>query len=389
MSVTRTYILAAGGTGGHMMPASALATELVARGHTVALITDARGAKIPGLCSDMAVHLIPAGRITKNPLSWPGGARAILAGRLQSMRLYKQLQPSAVIGFGGYPAFPALIAAIGMRITTAVHEQNAVLGRVNRQVARKVAAIVTAYPQIQRMPKAALGKVHLLGNPVRTEVEVLRDNSYASQDSDGRINILVTGGSQGASILSQIVPDGLAALPAPIKTQLNIVQQCRENELADVQARYAAQGLNAMLLPYITDMPAQLAKAQVVIARAGASTIAELTCAGRPAILIPLPSAMDDHQTFNAQGMTAAGGARTIVQSDFTPEALAQNLLELGLGSDELKKAAAAAKSCGHPHATQVLANLIERLSPTPRMETLTRKPARIQAHPQTKGAFA
>mgnify|MGYP001342183759 CR=1 FL=1 len=175
MSISRHFVLAAGGTGGHMMPAHALAAELVARGHRVALVTDERGAKIPGLFDDVQTHILPAGRITRNPLSWPGGVRAILSGRGMALRLYEAFEPSAVMGFGGYPAFPALFAAHSAGIPTAVHEQNAVLGRVNRLVANRVRAIATAYPDVQRIAAKNLDKVHLVGNPVREEVLALRD----------------------------------------------------------------------------------------------------------------------------------------------------------------------------------------------------------------------
>jgi UDP-N-acetylglucosamine--N-acetylmuramyl-(pentapeptide) pyrophosphoryl-undecaprenol N-acetylglucosamine transferase len=386
MSITRHYVLAAGGTGGHMMPASALAEELVARGHQVALITDARGAKIPGLCKDMSVHIIPAGRITKNPLSWLPGARAIWAGRAQSKRLYAQFKPSAVVGFGGYPAYPALIAAHSMGIPTAVHEQNAVLGRVNRQVAGSVTAIATAYPDIKRLPDHARAKVHLVGNPVRAEVAKLRDESYPALDGESVFRILVTGGSQGASILSEVVPDGLGLLPVHFRRRMQVTQQCRAEDIEKVRAVYSALGIPADLATYISDMPEKLSWAHLVIGRAGASTIAELTAAGRPAILVPLPSAMDDHQTFNVREMVSAGGARAIIQSAFTPIELAKQMQKLGLEPDMLANAASRAKSVGRPHATRDLADLVEGLGRTPVMDGLS---ARTPPKPSTRFAGA
>jgi len=388
MSVTRHYVLAAGGTGGHMMPASALATELVARGHRVALITDARGAKIPGLCPDMAVHIIPAGRITKNPLTWLPGARAIMAGRLQSKRLYTQFKPSAVIGFGGYPAYPALIAAHSMGIPTAVHEQNAVLGRVNRQVAGSVSAIATAYHNIQQMPDHALPKVHLLGNPVRADVAALRDLPYPSLDGESVFRVLVTGGSQGASILSAVVPEGLGLLPVHFRRRMQVTQQCRAEDIERVRSVYAQLGIPADLAMYINDMPDKLSWAHLVIGRAGASTIAELTAAGRPAILVPLPSAMDDHQTVNVRDMVNAGGARAIAQSAFTPIELAKQMQKLGLEPEALANAAARAKSVGRPHATRDLADLVESLGNTPVMDGLSARPTK-RAQPSTRLAGA
>ena len=371
MTIKRHYVLAAGGTGGHMMPAHALAEELIARGHHVALITDARGAKIPGLFDGVQTHIMPAGRITKNPLTWFGGAKAIWAGRAMALRLYETFQPSAVIGFGGYPAYPALLAAKKAGIATAVHEQNAVLGRVNRMVAKWVNAIATAYPQVDRIPNVPAAKVHLVGNPVREEIVALRDQPYPPIDEEGVFRILVIGGSQGASILSQVVPDGLAMLPVALRRRLQVTQQCRAEDIEAVRARYVALGIPADLATYMEDIPERLAWTHLVIARAGASSIAELTVAGRPAILIPLPTAMDDHQTANVREMVVAGGARSIKQSAFTPKELAKQMQKLGLEPKGLTNAAAAAKKCGRPHAARDLAHLVEGLSRPPVVDGL------------------
>ncbi len=371
MSITRHFVLAAGGTGGHMMPAHALAAELIARGHQVALITDERGAKIPGLFDGVQTHVLPAGRITKNPMSWPGGARAILKGRRMALRLFDAFQPSAVIGFGGYPAYPALIAARSAKIPTAVHEQNAVLGRVNRMVANTVTAIATSYPDVARITEKNLKKVTLVGNPVRDEILELRDQPYPAIDGEAVFSILVVGGSQGATVLSDVVPDGLAMLPPALTRRLQVTQQCRIEDIDAVRARYAGLGIPADLATYMTDMPKKLAWAHLVIARAGASTIAELTAAGRPAILVPLPSATDDHQSANVREMVAAGGARAIPQSRFTPVELAKQMQKLGLEPVGLTNAAKAARGCGRPHATRDLANLLESLGRPPVVDGL------------------
>jgi UDP-N-acetylglucosamine--N-acetylmuramyl-(pentapeptide) pyrophosphoryl-undecaprenol N-acetylglucosamine transferase len=371
MSITRHFVLAAGGTGGHMMPAHALAAELIARGHHVALITDERGAKIPGLFDGVQTHILPAGRITKNPLSWPGGARAILKGRRMALRLFDTFQPSAVIGFGGYPAYPALVAARSAKIPTAVHEQNAVLGRVNRMVANWVTAIATSYPDVARIAEKNLKKVTLVGNPVRDEILELRDQPYPAIDGEAVFSILVVGGSQGATVLSDVVPDGLAMLPPALTRRLQVTQQCRIEDIDAVRARYASLGIPADLATYMTDMPEKIAWAHLVIARAGASTIAELTAAGRPAILIPLPSATDDHQSANVREMVTAGGARAIPQSLFTPVELAKQMQKLGLEPVGLTNAAKAARGCGRPHATRDLANLVENLGRPPVVDGL------------------
>jgi UDP-N-acetylglucosamine--N-acetylmuramyl-(pentapeptide) pyrophosphoryl-undecaprenol N-acetylglucosamine transferase len=371
LSITRHFVLAAGGTGGHMMPAHALAAELIARGHHVALITDERGAKIPGLFEGVQTHILPAGRITKNPLSWPSGLRAILKGRRMALQLFEAFQPSAVIGFGGYPAYPALVAARAAKIPTAVHEQNAVLGRVNRMVANWVTAIATSYPDVSRIADKNLKKVTLIGNPVRDDIVELRDKPFPAIDDEAVFSVLVVGGSQGATVLSDVVPSGLAMLPPALTRRLQVTQQCRPEDIDAVRARYASLGIPADLATYMTDMPKKIEWAHLVIARAGASTIAELTVAGRPAILIPLPSATDDHQTANVREMVAAGGARMIVQSQFTPVELAKQMQKLGLEPVGLANAAKAAWRCGRPHATRDLANLVEQLGRPPVVDGL------------------
>ncbi len=358
----RHFVLAAGGTGGHMIPAHALAEELMKRGHHVALITDERGARIPGLFDRVPVHVLPAGRIGKNPLGWLKGLRAIMTGRAMASRLYETVGPSAVVGFGGYPALPALLAARKHRIPTVIHEQNAVLGRVNRLMAGKVDAIAIAYEQVDRLPSGAADRIELVGNPVREEVLALRAAPYPPLSEDGIFRLLVIGGSQGASVLSQVVPDGLALLPEHFRRRLQVTQQCRAEDIEQVRARYAELAIPADLATYMEDLPERLAWSHLIIGRAGASTIAELTAAGRPAILVPLPSATDDHQTANAREMARSGGARVIAQDRFTPVELAKQMQKLGLEPQALANAAARAASAGYPLATKALADLVERI---------------------------
>jgi UDP-N-acetylglucosamine--N-acetylmuramyl-(pentapeptide) pyrophosphoryl-undecaprenol N-acetylglucosamine transferase len=356
-------ILAAGGTGGHMIPAHALAAELKKRGHGVALVTDERGAKIPGLFDGVPIHILPAGRLGGGPLGWIRAGMSIVAGRGQAKRLYRAFPPDVVIGFGGYPAFPALLAASSRNIPTILHEQNAVLGRVNRLLAGEAAAIATAYSDVERLKPAHQDKTVLVGNPVREAVARLGEAPLPPFDEFAPLKILVTGGSQGASILGEVVPAGLGALDPSLRRRLQIVQQCRADDIEAVRARYAELGIPAELSTYIADMPAKLADCHLVIARAGASTIAELTAAGRPAILIPLPSATDDHQTVNAREMARAGGARMISQTDFTPETLAAQIAVLAEDPEALANAASRALSIGRPHATSDLADLVERIA--------------------------
>jgi UDP-N-acetylglucosamine--N-acetylmuramyl-(pentapeptide) pyrophosphoryl-undecaprenol N-acetylglucosamine transferase len=361
VSLSRHYVLAAGGTGGHMIPAHALAEELMRRGHRVALVTDDRGARIPGLFNGVQVHILPAGRLGGGPAGWLKAVRNILTGRAMASRLYETFKPSAVIGFGGYPALPALLAAAKDKIPTLIHEQNAVLGRVNRLLAGRVDAVATAYGQVDRLSERHRDKVHLVGNPVRDEVLALREQPYPALSEDGIFRVLVTGGSQGASVLSEVVPEGLGLLPEHFRRRLQVTQQCRAEDIEQVRAIYARLAIPADLATYITDMPDKLAWAHLVIGRAGASTIAELTAAGRPAILVPLPSATDDHQTANAREMAKAGGARMIPQSRFTPVELAKQMQKLGLEPAALATAANRARSVGHPDAAARLADLVER----------------------------
>jgi UDP-N-acetylglucosamine--N-acetylmuramyl-(pentapeptide) pyrophosphoryl-undecaprenol N-acetylglucosamine transferase len=362
MTRARSFVLAAGGTGGHMVPAAALGAELKRRGHRVALVSDARGVRFPGLFDGVETHVIPAGRFAGGPIGWAKAARQMVEGRRTARDLYRSLKPAAVIGFGGYPAFPALSAAFAAGIPTAVHEQNAVLGRVNRLVARRVDAIATSYPNTERLKPAYANKVHLVGNPVREAVLALRSRPYPLLEEDGIFRVLVTGGSQGASVLSQVVPDGLAMLPVAFRRRLQVTHQARIEDIDAAREKYASLEIAADLATYLPDMPEQLAWAHLVIARAGASTIAELTAAGRPAILVPLPGATDDHQTANARAITDAGGARTIPQPQFTPTELAKQMQKLGLDPAALENAAGRARACGMPDAVSDLADLVESL---------------------------
>jgi UDP-N-acetylglucosamine--N-acetylmuramyl-(pentapeptide) pyrophosphoryl-undecaprenol N-acetylglucosamine transferase len=356
-------ILAAGGTGGHMVPAHALAAELKARGHGVMLVTDDRGARFPGLFTDVPVHILPAGRLGGGPIGMLKAVRSVLRGRRQARALYRAHRPDAVVGFGGYPAFPAVLAASSARIPTVLHEQNAVLGRVNRWLAGDAAAIATSYAEVERLKPSHRAKTVLVGNPVRDEVVRLGELPFPPFDDSAPLKILVTGGSQGATILGRVVPEGLGRLPPNLRLRLQVVQQCRADDIDAVRARYAALNIPAELLTYITDMPDRIGDAHLVIARAGASTIAELTAAGRPAILVPLPIATDDHQTVNAREMAKAGGARMIVQTDFTPPALAEQVATIAGDPQALANAASRALSVGRPHATRDLANLVERIA--------------------------
>ena len=356
------FVLAAGGTGGHMIPAHALAAELRSRKHGVLLITDDRGARYPGLFANVPVHVLPAGRLGGGPIGWLKALSSVARGRGEAKALYREHRPDAVVGFGGYPAFPSLLAASAMKVPTVLHEQNAVLGRVNRLLAGEAEAIGIAYDQVDRLKDKFSARTVLVGNPVRAEISRLGELPFPAFDEFAPLKILVTGGSQGATVLSEVVPEGLGMLDPSLRRRLQIVQQCRPDDIERVRALYAELGIPAELMTYIEDMAGKLADAHLFVGRAGASTIAELTAAGRPAILIPFPSATDDHQTANAREMTRAGGARTIQQESFTPDVLARQIEALAMDPVALNNAAARALSVGRPHAARDLADLVERV---------------------------
>ena len=371
MTVSRHYVLAAGGTGGHLIPAFALASELEARGHHVALITDDRGNRLPGKPHTLVSHVLPAGRFGKNPLTWPKAAGAVFEGKRMALRLFESFRPSAVIGFGGYPALPALWAATSAGVPSVIHEQNAVLGRVNRLLAGRVDAIATSYREVARLAPKHAPKVQLVGNPVRAEVLALRDQPFPAFSQDGLLRVLVTGGSQGASVLSAVVPDGLAMLPPALRSRLQVTQQCRAEDIEAVRARYAGHEIPAELGTYFEDMASRLADSHLFIGRAGASTIAELTAVGRPAILVPLPIATDDHQAANTREVCALGGARMIRQDRFTPVELAKQIQAIAMNPETLATAAHAAWNCGHPNAASDLADLVEGFGGAPLMDVI------------------
>ena len=357
------FVLAAGGTGGHMIPAHALAAELKGRGHGVLLITDERGARFPGLFEGVPVHILPAGRLGGGPLGLLKALGAVIKGRGQAKRLYREHRPDAVVGFGGYPAFPSLLAASSMKIPTVLHEQNAVLGRVNRLLASDAEAVGVAYDEVDRLNPKYADRTVLIGNPVRSEITQLGELPFPAFDEIAPLKILVTGGSQGASILSNVVPEGLGMLEPSLRRRLQVVQQCRPEDIERVRAQYSRLGIPAELMTYIEDMPEKVADAHLVIGRAGASTVAELSAAGRPAILIPFAAATDDHQTANARELVKAGGARAIQETNFRPDVLARQIEALAMDPVALANAAARALSVGRPHAARDLADLVERIA--------------------------
>jgi UDP-N-acetylglucosamine--N-acetylmuramyl-(pentapeptide) pyrophosphoryl-undecaprenol N-acetylglucosamine transferase len=354
-----------------MLPAYALAGELISRGHRVALVSDDRGLKIPGAPAEMETHVLPAGRVSGGPVGWLKAALAIRKGRRMAIDLIDAFDPAVVVGFGGYPSLPSLLAAGAMRRPRVLHEQNAVLGRVNRMMAPRVDAVAVAYHNIQRYPEGHELKKHITGNPVRDEIIAIREEGFPPLPEDGIFRLLVVGGSLGATVLSEVVPAAIAMLPRALLDRLQVVQQCREDDIESVRAKYAELGVAAECASYIKDFPERLRWAHMVIARAGASTVAELACAGRPAIFVPYPHAMDDHQTYNVVDLVEAGGAIAFQQPDFTPAEVAKHIQRMALEPGALEAAAERAASCGLPDATRDLADLVESLVAPPMMDVI------------------
>ena len=359
-SETPLAVVAAGGTGGHMFPAEALARELVSRGWQIVLASDARGAayadRIP------VIERLSLEAATFKPGDPVGMARAAVKigmGIWQARQAFARLKPWAVIGFGGYPSYPALMAALSRKDITLIHEQNSVLGRSNRQLVKQVDAVACAFPVLRMAPMEMAGKVQVVGNPVRPDIRALYDVPYP--DTGKAIRILVTGGSQGAKILSETVPLALASLPVSIRINLKVEQQARA-EQADAAAKiYREAEIDAEVSPFFSDMAQRLGRAHIVIGRSGASTVCELAVAGKPSILIPLKIAADDHQTYNAEVLKEAKAAIVIKEDDVTVTRLAEEIRTMIEGAALLPMRAKAAKSVARPDAARKLADLVER----------------------------
>lgn len=354
----KLVIIAAGGTGGHMFPARAFADEMRARGWRVGLISDSRGLHYAGdFPAEWKEEVFAASPNFRKPWTLPGAFLKIQAGIGMAKRIMKQKQPALVAGFGGYPAFPALRAAKSAGVPILIHEQNAVLGRVNRNMARHASVVASGFERLDKLPP---GKPHnAVGNPVRAPILAVRDQSYPS--TDGQLTILITGGSQGSQIIGETVPLAIANhIPAPLRARLKVVQQVRAEQLDKVAALYKDVMVEAELAPFFSDMPEKLAAAHLVIARSGAGTVSELAAVGRPSILIPLAIAMDDHQAANAEALTDAGAADMILEANLYPALLGELIAARLSDGEELKQRAAAAKAAGRVNAAKDLADLAE-----------------------------
>jgi len=356
-------VIAAGGTGGHLFPGQALAQELRRRGRRIALITDERVQRFDRLFPDADIYPVPAATPSgKGVVGLVRATPAILAGVARSFAILGRIKPAALIGFGGYPTLPPVAAAILRGVPVCVHEQNAVLGRVNRLVAPYVGAIASTFGAPKFLKAKDAAKLVLTGNPVRDAVMAVAGRAYEAPCGEGPIHLLVFGGSQGARVMSDVVPGALALLSETVRRRLSVVQQARAEDIERVRAIYAAAGIEAELSSFFDDMPERLAAAHLVIGRSGASTISELAIVGRPSILVPLPHSLDNDQKANAEKLASAGAAWAIEQKNFTKEALAGMLTSLLTDPARLAEAARAAKAQGQPNAVRALADLVERL---------------------------
>ncbi|EAU42826.1 N-acetylglucosaminyl transferase [Fulvimarina pelagi HTCC2506] len=357
-----TILLSAGGTGGHLFPAEALAHELIARGHSVHLATDDRAGRFTQRFPGEAVHTIRSATFaSKNPFAMAKTLWTLWQGFRQAGALVRRIRPDVVVGFGGYPTVPPLMAAIRAGRPTAIHEQNAVMGRANKFLANRVDRIAAGIPQTKADERHAK-KTVVTGNPVRKPVLAAAEKPYEPPRTDEPFRLVVFGGSQGAQFFSEVLPKTVERLPEALKNRLKITQQARENDAGSVEAFYQAAGIEAEVSMFFDDMAARIGDAHLVISRSGASTVSEISVIGRPAILVPYPYALDHDQAANAARLEAEDGAIVIRQAELTPDKLAGIIVDLADNPDRAAAMAAAAKRTGVADAARLLADLVESM---------------------------
>lgn len=364
-------LIAAGGTGGHLFPAEALAGALARRGIAVELATDDRAAPFASKFPARAIHLLPSDTVrSRNPLSLARTFLILAWGTSRALWLLLRRRPKAVVGFGGYPTLPPLIAGSVLRVPTIIHEQNAVMGRANHWLAGRVDSIATGHTSLLSANARLAAKASYVGNPVRPAVAAAAKKLFAAPGPGEPFRLVVFGGSQGARVMSEIVPAGVEALPPAVRSRIRVVQQCREADLDSVRTIYRRLDVPAELAAFFSDLPSRVAESHLVIARSGASTVAEIAAIGRPSILVPLPNALDQDQLANASALAAAGGALLIRESEFTPERLAAEIVRLIAEPATLALMASSARRMGRLDAAERLADLVLRVahlsSPSP-----------------------
>lgn len=359
----KLILIAAGGTGGHMFPASAFAAGLRARGFRIGLVTDARGARYAADFPADFVDQIDAATISsRDPAKAIGALIKIMRGVTTAKNRLLALDPVLVAGFGGYPSFPSLWAARDLKIPILIHEQNAVLGRVNRMFAGRAAGIASGFERLDRLPVHAMSRRIVTGNPVRPAILEARQSGFPALPPGGTIRVLVIGGSQGARIVGDMVPRAFALLDRELRRRLAVTQQVRENQLEEARSVYAEAGIQAECAPFFGDIGRRLGDCHFVIARAGASSLTEIAVVGRPSLLIPFALAADDHQTANAEGLLAAKAADLVTELDCTPAGLATILADRLSDPGQLLLRAEAARAVGRPDATEALVGLAMNL---------------------------
>jgi UDP-N-acetylglucosamine--N-acetylmuramyl-(pentapeptide) pyrophosphoryl-undecaprenol N-acetylglucosamine transferase len=358
----RLAVLAAGGTGGHLFPAQALAEALAARGWRIVLATDERGAQFADKFPAEARIGLSAATFRKgDPIGMMRAGLKIMRGVMQARAAFKRLDPAVVVGFGGYPSLPAMIAASQTRRPTVIHEQNAVLGRANRRLAPRATAVACAFPTLKKAPAAVKNRAVVVGNPVRPPIRALYDAAY--RPPDRTVHLLITGGSQGSRLLSELPPAAIQILPEALRARLKVHQQTRTESVEVARRAYADALVDAEIAPFFRDMAARLGEAHLVIGRAGASTCCELAVAGKPSILVPLKISLDADQAENARLLADAGAAEIIIEDELTIERLADALQRLLVRPDDLARMAAAARSVAVPDAAERLADVVERVA--------------------------
>ena len=359
--MSRPVVIAAGGTGGHIFPAQSLAEELARRGRRVILMTDDRGHNYAQSFPNAEIVTVPSATFAGRGLVGKGLAVLRLArGALVAWLALGRIKPAVVVGFGGYPALPTLFAAVRRGLPTVIHEQNAVLGRVNRWLAPGVSRIASSFPALSHVDEIIRSRVAMTGNPVRPAV-VQHAQPYKRPERSGPFRLLVFGGSQGARVFATLVPEAIALLAPDLRQRLRVVQQCRPEDIEAARQRYEGLGIEATLSSFFTNMGVLMAEAHLIISRAGASTVTEECISGRPAILIPYPFAMDDHQSANARQVEAEGGAWSFPEKSLTAQMLAAKVTELMENPVLLETAASKALSLGRADAAGRLADLVEQ----------------------------
>jgi UDP-N-acetylglucosamine--N-acetylmuramyl-(pentapeptide) pyrophosphoryl-undecaprenol N-acetylglucosamine transferase len=355
-------LVAAGGTGGHLFPAEALAAALGKRGVPVHLVTDRRAERYGGAFPEQTIHVVSSATLgSRNPIALAKTAAKLGRGYVQARALLAQLKPAAVVGFGGYPTVPPLLAAAWSGVPSLIHDANAVIGRANRFLAPRVTAIATSFPDVFGGRPDLAAKATLTGNPVRPAVVDAAAIPYPAPGDP--LRLLVFGGSQGARVMADIVPAAIGLMDAGLRARLAIVQQARDEDLRRVRDAYAKLAVSAETAPFFADLPARIAASHLIVSRSGASTVAELAAIGRPSILVPLPHALDQDQFANAGVLEAAGGAIRLTQDAFTPRRLAVELTALAGVPSRLTAMAAAAKSVGRLDAADRLADLVLKVA--------------------------